>query len=116
MLVIGHQRTLMRILLRLYRRAHNVVSLATGRGLTRNVIDCYAATIRMWDPAIAILLFGFSRGGLHRSLLGWRACILRRADTDAGRRSGAPRPENVEAIAREAVMKVYQRTASVNPD
>jgi uncharacterized protein (DUF2235 family) len=35
---------------RLFRWVHNVVSLATGFGITRNIIDCYATLIQLWRP------------------------------------------------------------------
>ena len=47
---------------RAYRWIHNVVSQATGLGITMNIIDCYAAILRMWQPGDRIFLFGFSRG------------------------------------------------------
>ena len=47
---------------RAYRWLHDVVSQATGLGITTNIIDCYAALLRMWQPGDRIFLFGFSRG------------------------------------------------------
>jgi uncharacterized protein (DUF2235 family) len=47
---------------RAYRWIHNVVSQATGLGITLNIIDCYAAILQMWQPGDRIFLFGFSRG------------------------------------------------------
>jgi hypothetical protein len=47
---------------RAYRWLHNLASRATGLGITTNIIDCYAAIIRMWQPGDRIFLFGFSRG------------------------------------------------------
>ena len=41
---------------------YNLASQATGLGLTANIIDCYAAVIRMWESGDRILLFGISRG------------------------------------------------------
>src|SRR4051812_4940818 len=35
---------------RLWRRLYNLISQALGMGLTGNMIDCYAALIRMWRP------------------------------------------------------------------
>jgi len=35
---------------RAYRWLHNLVSQATGLGITANIIDCYAAILRMWEP------------------------------------------------------------------
>src|SRR5712691_1568161 len=34
----------------LYRKIYNLVSQATGLGLTANIIDCYAAIINLWQP------------------------------------------------------------------
>jgi uncharacterized protein (DUF2235 family) len=52
---------------RFYRKIYNFVSQATGLGITRNIIDCYAALIRLWRPGDRIFLFGFSRGAYHDS-------------------------------------------------
>jgi uncharacterized protein (DUF2235 family) len=41
-----------------WRRIYNLVSQALGLGLTANIIDCYAAIIRMWHPGDRIYLFG----------------------------------------------------------
>jgi uncharacterized protein (DUF2235 family) len=35
---------------RLLRWIHNTVAQATGFGITRNIIDCYAALIQLWQP------------------------------------------------------------------
>jgi uncharacterized protein (DUF2235 family) len=43
----------------LVRKIHKI---ATGLGITANIIDCYASLIRMWEPGDRIFLFGFSRG------------------------------------------------------
>ena len=48
----------------------NLVSQATGLGITKNMIDCYAAIIRMWEPGDRIFLFGFSRGAYTVRCLG----------------------------------------------
>jgi hypothetical protein len=47
---------------RLVRWVHNTFAQATGFGITRNIIDCYAALIQLWEPGDRIFLFGFSRG------------------------------------------------------
>ena len=47
---------------RLLRWVHNTVAQASGFGITRNIIDCYAALIRPWEPGDRIFLFRFSRG------------------------------------------------------
>jgi uncharacterized protein (DUF2235 family) len=55
---IGHTFGLAGALTRWFR---NLVSQATGLGITHNIIDCYAAIIRLWRPGDRIFLFGFSR-------------------------------------------------------
>jgi uncharacterized protein (DUF2235 family) len=45
-----------------FRWVHNTVAQATGFGITRNLIDCYAALIQLWRPGDRIFLIGFSRG------------------------------------------------------
>jgi uncharacterized protein (DUF2235 family) len=44
------------------RKVYNFISQGTGFGITANIIDCYAALIRLWRPGDKIYLFGFSRG------------------------------------------------------
>jgi hypothetical protein len=41
---------------RLLRWIHNTVAQATGFGITRNIIDCYAALIQLWQPGDRIFL------------------------------------------------------------
>jgi len=47
---------------RTVRWIYNLASKATGLGITANIVDCYAALIRLWQPGDRIFLFGFSRG------------------------------------------------------
>jgi len=44
-----------------------LLASATGRGITKNIIDCYEAILNFYEPGDRIYLFGFSRGGLHRA-------------------------------------------------
>ena len=44
------------------RKIYNLISQGTGFGITANIVDCYAALIRLWRPGDKIYLFGFSRG------------------------------------------------------
>jgi uncharacterized protein (DUF2235 family) len=55
---------------RMLRWIHNTVAQATGFGITRNVIDCYAALIQLWQPGDRIFLVGFSRGAYTTRCLG----------------------------------------------
>jgi uncharacterized protein (DUF2235 family) len=101
------------ILETLFRMAHNFLSQATGFGLTTNIIDCYQMLIQLWRPGDRIFLFGFSRGAYTvRCLAGVLAncgiptrlesCAAMKYDEATARR-----------LAKIAVKKVYQHTASV---
>lgn len=97
---------------RVYRWLHNVASQATGLGITTNIIDCYAAIIRMWEPEDRIYLFGFSRGAYTVRCL---AAVLGLCGVPTRMPDGSPLHRDVGTttrIAREAVKKVYQHVSS----
>lgn len=97
---------------RAYRWLHNVASQATGLGITTNIIDCYAAIIRMWEPGDRIFLFGFSRGAYTVRCL---AAVLGQCGVPTTMADGTPLRRDVgttTSIAREAVKKVYQHVSS----
>lgn len=97
---------------RAYRWLHNVASQATGLGITTNIIDCYAAIIRMWEPGDRIFLFGFSRGAYTVRCL---AAVLGQCGVPTIMADGTPLKRDVGTttrIAREAVKKVYQHVSS----
>jgi hypothetical protein len=52
------------------RWLYNLASQATGLGITANIIDCYAAIIRLYRDGDRIFLFGFSRGAYTVRCLG----------------------------------------------
>lgn len=117
-------------------RIYNLICQATGLGLTTNLVECYAAILRVWEPGDRIFLFGFSRGAYTMRLLGgvlshcgvptrqperlplWkrsfrcvRACLGKRP----------PKPDfealsidekGSKRIARRAVRRVYQHSVS----
>jgi len=102
------------VLTTLYRRVYNLVSQATGLGLTANMIDCYAFLVRFWQPGDRIFLFGFSRGAYTVRCLGGvlALCGIPTAE------SGAPLkrdPATARRIAGRAVRDVYQYTSSRPP-
>ena len=87
---------------------YNLVSKATGLGITRNIIDCYAAIIRMYEPGDRIWLIGFSRGAYTVRCVGG---VLALCGVPTSGKQGKPllRDESsAKAIAREAVIDVYQ--------
>lgn len=94
------------------RAVYNLLSQATGLGITRNIIDCYAAIIRLWSPDDRIFLFGFSRGAYTvrclSAVLGM--CGVPTQDK-RGRRLRRDK-KTAKGIAVEAVKKVYQHTES----
>ncbi len=98
---------------RAYRWLHNTVSLATGLGITMNIVDCYAAILRMWQPGDRIFLFGFSRGAYTvrcvAAVLSFCGVPTTMADghTPLFRDDGSTRK-----IAKEAVRRVYQHVGS----
>jgi hypothetical protein len=96
---------------RVYRTIYNFVSQATGLGITRNIIDCYAAIIDLWRPGDRIYLFGFSRGAYTVRCLASVLCycgIPSRGKNDSPLRRGT---SATSKIAAEAVKGVYQHVS-----
>jgi len=97
---------------RAWRWFYNLAGRATGLGLTGNIIDCYAAIVRMWQPGDRIFLFGFSRGAYTVRCLG---AVLGMCGVPTRDKEGNPLRRDkaaVKRIAIEAVKKIYQHTAS----
>ncbi|CAN5505391.1 hypothetical protein BH10PSE11_BH10PSE11_13430 [soil metagenome] len=97
---------------RAYRAIYNFLSQATGLGLTRNIIDCYAAIIRLWQPGDRIYLFGFSRGAYTVRCLGSVICQCGIPTND---RDGKPLKRDDATsfrIASHAVKSIYQHVSS----
>ena len=94
------------------RSVYNLASQATGLGMTHNIVDCYAAIIRLWHPGDRIFLFGFSRGAYTMRCL---SAVLGMCGVPTQDERGKPllRDENsTNRIASEGVRKVYQHTES----
>lgn len=95
------------------RRIYNFLSQATGLGITANIIDCYAAILKLWRPGDRIYVFGFSRGAYTVRCLGG---VLAYCGVPTRNADGTPllrNSENVQAIATEAVKQVYQYKGSI---
>ena len=96
----------------LARAIYNLVSQATGFGITANIIDCYAALIRLWQPGDRIFLFGFSRGAYTvRCLAGVIATCgipTRISETEPLRLDAS----STQKLASYAVKHIYQFTSS----
>ncbi|CAO4137905.1 T6SS Phospholipase effector Tle1-like catalytic domain-containing protein [Methylorubrum thiocyanatum] len=99
-----------------WRRIYNILSSATGLGITQNIIDCYAAIIRVWEPGDRIYLVGFSRGAYTVRCV---AGVLALCGVPTRGANGAPLKRDratAGALAREAVKEVYQFGNSVKGD
>jgi hypothetical protein len=103
-----------------WRRLYNLLGKATGLGITQNIIDCYAAIIRVWQPGDRIYLFGFSRGAYTvRCVAGvLKYCGVPTAISDC---KGQALPlqrdmRSARLIAAEAVKHVYQYGSSIKGD
>lgn len=94
-----------------WERLKSLGGLAIGLGFSSNVIDCYEAILKRYEPGDRIYLFGFSRGGYTvRSL----ANVLNLCGVPTKNETGGPLPRTgsrLRAIATEAVKKVYEHGA-----
>lgn len=97
------------------RTTYNLASQATGLGITRNIIDCYAAIIRLWRPGDHIYLFGFSRGAYTVRCLGGvlKLCGVptQGKSKDKDGRPLLRDPGSIRRIAKEGV-EIYNYTNS----
>lgn len=94
------------------RWLYKFVSQSTGFGITANIVDCYAALIRLWRPGDRIFLFGFSRGAYTVRCL---AGVIRQCGIPTRMPDGSPVPIDgfsTRALATQAVKHVYQFTTS----
>jgi hypothetical protein len=113
-------------LLRAWRTFYNLVSQATGLGITHNIIDCYTAIIQLWRPGDRIFLFGFSRGAYTVRCLATALCYsgiptrtapgmpLKRDEASARRLAtggGEDRLSACQFAARPAVLRAAQGTS-----
>lgn len=100
-----------RVRLSIWQTLKDVAGLAVGLGFSHNVIDCYEAILQRYEPGDRIFLFGFSRGGYTvRSV----ANVLNLCGVPTTDGEGKPLPrrgKRLRAIAREAVVRVYEHGA-----
>ena len=98
---------------RAYRWVYNLVSQATGLGITKNIVDCYAAILQMWQPGDRIFLFGFSRGAYTVRCVAAVVSLCGVPTTMADGKTPLFRDLlSTRKIASEAVKKVYQHVSS----
>lgn len=95
----------------LVRSLYNLASQGTGLGITRNIVDCHAALIRLWRPGDRIFLFGFSRGAYTMRCL---SGVLKLCGVPTSGGDGKPLrrdPASAHSLAKEAVA-IYNYTNS----
>src|SRR5450631_2310068 len=97
---------------KLFRWIHNTVAQATGFGITRNIIDCYAALIQLWQPGDRIFLIGFSRGAYTVRCLGGviARCGIPTHSKNDPRGALLTDDGSAQKLAAYAVKHVYQFT------
>ena len=98
------------------RWGRNLISQATGLGITKNIIDCYAEIVRQWRPGDRIYLFGFSRGAYTIRCVGG---VLGLCGVPTQMKDGSPLrrdPKSARRVAEEAVKQVYQYGAGIQGD
>jgi hypothetical protein len=91
---------------------YNIASQATGLGITANIIDCYAALIRLYRDDDRIFLFGFSRGAYTVRCL---AAVMAKCGIPRCMPNGKSLPLDVKGsrkLATYAVKNVYQFCSS----
>lgn len=97
---------------RSWRKVHNLISQATGLGLTTNIVECYTAVLQMWEKGDRIYLFGFSRGAYTVRCV---AAVIALCGVPRADGSGKPLKRDklsCRRVALEAVKKVYQHVSS----
>jgi hypothetical protein len=96
------------------RWLYNLASMATGLGITRNIVDCYAAIISLYEEGDRIFLIGFSRGAYTvRSVSG----VMSYCGIPRHLPNGSPLrrdPKSIRQLAEHAVKDVYQFCPSYN--
>lgn len=83
----------------------------TGRGITRNITDCYEAIINLYEPGDRIYLLGFSRGAYTARCV---ANVITLCGIPVCSANGEPIRRNhssTRKIAGEAVKGVYEHGA-----
>ena len=91
-----------------WRWGHDLLSKATGLGISQNVRDCYAALIERYEPGDRMYLFGFSRGAYTVRSVGGVLSLCGIPMRDS--KGTSPRGDKKvrDALVAEAVDTVYK--------
>lgn len=91
-----------------------LLSSALGSGININIVDCYEAILKHYEPGDRIYLFGFSRGAYTVRCV---ANVMNLCGIPTHDENGELLPRygaKLRAIAEEAVFKVYEHGISKN--
>ena len=90
------------------QRIRNILASAFGTGISENIIDCYEAILKAYEPGDRIFLFGFSRGAYTARCV---ANVLNLCGVPSHLADGTPLPRSgprLRKVAAEAVYRVYE--------
>ena len=93
-----------------WRLAFDLLSRATGLGISQNIKDCYTALIEYYEPGDRVFLFGFSRGAYTVRSLGGVLALCGIPQRDAAGNSPRDRQNKKGrlALVEDAVERVYK--------
>jgi uncharacterized protein (DUF2235 family) len=91
-----------------WRWGHDLLSKATGLGISRNIKDCYGALIKEYTPGDHVFLFGFSRGAYTVRSLGGVLSLCGIPTRDASGKDPRTNQAARDALVEEAVETVYK--------
>jgi len=99
------------LLLGAVKYLRKLLASATGRGITKNIAECYTAILNSYEPGDRIYLFGFSRGAYTARCV---AGVLALCGVPTQGRDGNPLRRygsETRSVADEAVRRVYEHGA-----
>jgi uncharacterized protein (DUF2235 family) len=91
-----------------WRWGHDLLSQATGLGISQNIKDCYGALIKRYEPGDRIYLFGFSRGAYTVRSLGGVLSLCGVPMHDSRGRSPRTDDSVRDALVGEATETIYK--------
>jgi uncharacterized protein (DUF2235 family) len=94
------------------RWGYNLVSKATGLGISRNIKDCYEALVEHYEPGDRIFLMGFSRGAYTVRSMAGALSLCGIPSRDMSGRPVKGSPDARAAAVEEAVERVYKHYAA----
>ena len=97
--------------LSVWRFLQKLLGSATGRGISRNVADCYEFILNHYEPGDKIWLFGFSRGAYTVRCVANVLSLCGVATTESDKLPLSRFCRSTRQIAEEAVREVYEHGA-----